>query len=42
MNTVRLYNELRGLGGPNYDIDGTRRATEEYNAILSTRGLKSR
>jgi cyclase len=41
MNTVRLYNELRGIGGPNYDIDGTRRATEEYNAILASRGLKS-
>jgi hypothetical protein len=37
MNTVRLYNELRGTGGPNYDIDGTRRATEEYNAILASR-----
>jgi hypothetical protein len=24
MNTVRLYNELRGIGGPNYDIDAPR------------------
>jgi cyclase len=37
MNTVRLYNELRGTGGPDYDIEGTRRATEEYNAILAAR-----
>ena len=37
MNTVRLYNELRGTGGPDYDVEGTRRATEEYNAILAGR-----
>jgi cyclase len=37
MNTVRLYNEFRGTGGPDYDLEGTRRATEEYNAILAGR-----
>jgi cyclase len=37
MNTVRLYNEFRGTGGPEYDVDGTRRATEEYNAAVSAR-----
>jgi glyoxylase-like metal-dependent hydrolase (beta-lactamase superfamily II) len=38
MNTVRLYNELKGTGGPDMDVDGTRRATEEYNSILAARG----
>jgi cyclase len=38
MNTVRLYNEFRGTGSPDYDIPGTQRATEEYNAILASRG----
>jgi cyclase len=37
MNTVRIYNELRGTGGPDYDIAGTTKATEEYNAILTPR-----
>jgi glyoxylase-like metal-dependent hydrolase (beta-lactamase superfamily II) len=37
MNTVRLYNEFKGTGGPDYDTEGTRRATEEYNAILAAR-----
>lgn len=41
MNTVRLYNELRGTGGPDYDIAGTQKATEEYNQILAARGRKS-
>ena len=40
MNTVRLYNEFRGTGGPDYDIPATQKATEEYNAILASRGLK--
>jgi glyoxylase-like metal-dependent hydrolase (beta-lactamase superfamily II) len=35
MNTVRLYNEFKGTGGPNMDLEGTRRATDEYNAILA-------
>ena len=39
MNTVRLYNELRGTGGPDYDTAGTARATEEYNKILASRGV---
>ena len=38
MNTVRLYNEIKGTGTADYDIEGTRRATEEYNAILASRG----
>jgi cyclase len=38
MNTVRLYNEFKGTGGPDMDVDGTRRATEEYNGILAARG----
>ena len=33
MNTVRLYNEFRGTGGPDYDVKGTAQATVEYNAI---------
>jgi glyoxylase-like metal-dependent hydrolase (beta-lactamase superfamily II) len=33
MNTVRLYNEFKGTGGPDYDIAGTTAATNEYNAI---------
>lgn len=41
MNTVRLYNELRGTGGPDYDIASTQKATEEYNAILAKRGSKA-
>lgn len=41
MNTVRLYNEMRGTGGPNYDIPGTQKATEEYNKILVERGRKA-
>lgn len=40
MNTVRLYNEFRGAGGPNFDVEGTRRATDEYNAILAARGTR--
>jgi cyclase len=40
MNTVRLYNELKGVGGPDYDLAGTQKATEEYNAILASRGIK--
>jgi hypothetical protein len=39
MNTVRLYNEFKGTGGPNMDLEGTRRATDEYNAILAARGV---
>ena len=34
MNTVRLYNEFEGTGGPDMDVEGTRRATDEYNAIM--------
>ena len=42
MNTVRLYNVLRGTGGPDYDIAGTAKATEEYNnQILAARGRKA-
>jgi glyoxylase-like metal-dependent hydrolase (beta-lactamase superfamily II) len=41
MNTVRLYNELKGVGGPDYDTAGTTRATEEYNGIVSARGRKT-
>jgi len=33
MNTVRLYNEFKGTGGPDYDVPGTAQATVEYNAI---------
>jgi cyclase len=33
MNTVRLYNEFRGTDSPDYDLEGTKRATDEYNAI---------
>jgi hypothetical protein len=40
MNTVRLYNEFRGTGGPDYDTAGTAKATEEYNAILAARGTR--
>jgi glyoxylase-like metal-dependent hydrolase (beta-lactamase superfamily II) len=40
MNTVRLYNEFRGVGGPDYDLAATQKATEEYNAILASRGIK--
>ena len=40
MNTVRLYNEFRGVGGPDYDVAATQKATEEYNAILASRGIK--
>ena len=38
MNTVRLYDEFRGTGGPDMDVEGTQRATDEYNAIMSARG----
>jgi cyclase len=41
MNTVRLYNEFRGSGGPDYDIAGTAKATEEYNQILAARTKKA-
>ena len=37
MNTVRLFNEFSGTGGPGYDTAGTARATQEYNAILASR-----
>jgi cyclase len=37
MNTVRLYNEFRGTGGPDMDTAGTQKATDEYNAIMSAR-----
>lgn len=40
MNTVRLYNEFRGVGGADYDLAATQKATEEYNAILASRGIK--
>src|SRR5262245_45128407 len=40
MNTVRLYNEFRGTGGPDYDTAGTTKATEEYNAILASRATR--
>ena len=35
MNTVRLYNEFKGTAVPDMDVEGTRRATEEYNEIKS-------
>jgi cyclase len=41
MNTVRLYNEFKGTGGPDYDIPGTSKAIDEYNAILAARGQKA-
>jgi cyclase len=37
MNTVRLYNEFRGIGGPDYDLAATQKATDEYNAIVAER-----
>jgi cyclase len=36
MNTVRLYNEFKGTAVPDMDVEGTRRAIEEYNAIKSS------
>ena len=33
MNTVRLYNEFKGTGGPDMDVAGMQRATDEYNMI---------
>lgn len=38
MNTVRLYNEFKGTGGPDFDVQGTQRATDEYNAIKGKQG----
>ena len=38
MNTVRLYNEFKGTGGPDFDVEGTRRATDEYNALRGRSG----
>jgi cyclase len=35
MNTVRLYNEFKGTATPDMDVEGTRQATAEYNAIKS-------
>jgi cyclase len=35
MNTVRLYNEFKGTAVPDMDVEGTRQATAEYNAIKS-------
>ena len=35
MNTVRLYNEFKGTAVPDVDVEGTREATAEYNAIKS-------
>jgi glyoxylase-like metal-dependent hydrolase (beta-lactamase superfamily II) len=37
MDTVRLYAEFAGTLVPAMDVEGTRRATEEYNAIKSSR-----
>ena len=37
MDTVRLYNEFRGVGGTDYDIPTTQKATAEYNSILASR-----
>ena len=36
-----LYNELRGTGGPDYDIAGTTKAIEEYNQILAARAKRA-
>ena len=33
MNTVRLSNEFNGTGGPDFDVQGTQHATDEYNAV---------
>jgi hypothetical protein len=32
---VRLYNEFKGTAVPDMDVEGTRQATAEYNAIKS-------
>ena len=37
MDTVRLYAEFAGTLVPAMDVDGTRRATEENNAIKGAR-----
>jgi hypothetical protein len=41
MDPVRLYNELRGTGGPDYDIAGTTKATEEYNEVRAAGAKKA-
>ena len=40
MNTVRLYDEFKGTLTPDIDMEGTKRAIEEYNSIKA-RGKKS-
>jgi cyclase len=35
INTVRLYDEFKGTLVPEVDVEGNRRAAEEYNAIKS-------
>lgn len=37
MDTVRLYAEFSGTLVPSMDVDGTNRATAEYNALLAAR-----
>ena len=35
MDTVRFYAEFAGTLVPDMDVEGTRKATDEYNAIKS-------
>ena len=37
MDTVRLYAEFSGTLIPAMDVEGTRKATEEYNAIKASK-----
>ena len=37
MDTVRLYAEFDGTLVPAMDVEGTRRATEEYNRLKANR-----
>ena len=37
MDTVRLYAEFSGTLAPSVDVEGNRRATEEYDAIKASR-----
>jgi cyclase len=38
MNTVRLYNEFKGTLKPDIDVEGTKQAIVEYNAIKAKKG----
>jgi hypothetical protein len=37
MDTVRLYAEFSGTLNPAMDVEGTRKATEDYNAIKASK-----